>query len=713
MPEFDEVRIARIVKQLRQNRAPHDARLRVRRMMIEMAADAYVPGNGTGTNIPEPFDKSRLVFQVLIGEVARGVQQYTAMVAANGPKVSVPPLLIDRKEITDRVDRYATEQERLLMTLWESAGGWRAQQKVTYSGCWGRFGAYFTLRRDTAYGMPSRKYYGDMTDDELAALKDAGRVTPEPIEAPDGNLGYAESGTEYLERRKQHAKDAAVSARSLYTLDTYPPDVIYPAFDAASYTAGGGIDPKYCAAVLSVPSLDCGPGSDYAKDHHRLTGSKDDVEKYGLYRDKSGAIIGGITQGGEYDSGESWTYTIFGTRTEVYCLVSSSPDSVGTLVWYCEHDFGANPFEIVPSFFTDSSRPGGEFSSPMEAVFSKAPILSQLETLLALVAGYNATARWVIIQENGSVVDADTGDPKDVTSTPAIGGQPKQTEIVSGKPFLLTLEADLLFKLVEFYSAELKLDLPSDAATGAESTTGTAWGLRQMIERQLAQLGQPARNSADGIKAIMTRWLRDLRAASARGEIENVYALPLSGGKSDKHTPRSLLEFDPANLVEAITVTQSSDTAQAKVIKQQAGIEALKAGVETMRGYLEHFTDEDDPRGKEIELVAYDLQRFSTYGDQSKILPNSALYAFALALRGEMSQRLMAHPPFAIATAMDMATQAQAAAQQAQAALPPPPQDGNMAEAVGARQPGMGMSADIPGSPGGALPEPVAPGVTA
>lgn len=705
--EFTPDRISAIVKRMRQGRREHDARLRVRRMFLEMAADAYVEGNGTGTNIPEPFDKSRLTFKVLVGEVAKGAIQYAAMTAANAPTVTVPPVAIDRPDVTQTVDKRAAEQERLLSTLWETAGGRRKQWQVSYSQSWGRVGWYFTLPRDRAWGMPDRAYYEDLTDDEIEGLKASGRVTPEPIRNAEGVLSYAETGEAYLERRKRSAQQSAISARSLFVLDAYPPDVVYAESDA------DGV--KWAAAVLEVPAYDCGPGSDYAKGAHRLSGTQEDVSQYGLYNDH-GMIRGGVTRGGEpgVHSGTTWTYTIFGTRSEVYCLVSSTPESVGTLVWYAEHDLGDCPFVPVPGYYTDSTRPGGEYSSPMEAVFAKAPLLSQLETLLALVAGYNATARWVIILPDGKVqlLDEQSGEPISVGTAAAIGSQPKQTEIVAGQPFLLTLDADLLFQLVGFYSDLLRLDLPSDAATGNEGASGTAWALRQMIEQQLTLLQQPVDNHADGVQGIMRRWMHCMREANNRGELETVYAFALPGKKRDRRAVRGLIEFDPAHLIDSIVVNQSSDTAQAKIVKDQVGIEKLAAGTVTMRDYLEYYADEPDARQAEIELVAYDLQRFALYGDSTKLVPGSVLHDFALALRGRISQRLFElAPAYAIATAESMATDAlaQFEASQQPAAGAVPGEQGNVAEAAGLRQPGVGMAEEQVGEPGGGQIPPVAP----
>lgn len=698
-PRFTEKQIGSIVQRMRQDRASHDARLKVRRMLIEMAADATVEGNGTGTNIPAPFNKSSLIIQTLIGEVPRAVEQYASMIGANQPRVTVPPVAIDRPDVTKTVDKHASEQERLLATLWDNAGGRRKQRQVTRSQAWGRVGWYFTLPRDKAWGLPDRTYYGDLSDDELAALKDAGRVTPEPIQRPEGGYAYAESGGAYLERRKRTAQQKAISARSLFTLDAYPPDVVYAQRDSDGVKLG--------AIVLEVPSSDCGPGSEYAKQYAQRSGASRhpdyDEAKFGLYRDHEGRIRGGVTTGGEASDGQTWCYTIFATRDEVYCLVGSSPSATGTLIWYAEHDLGDCPLVPAPGFYTDSSRPGGEYSSPMEAVFSRAPIINQLETLLTNVAAWNALGRFVIVKPDGALLEEPkTGDPVMVTSEKMLGAHPGEVEIVAGTPMQLEINADLLLKLLEFYVGQLQQDLPSGVATGQEGrSSGTAWGDRQMLEQQLSGLSEPVDNHAEAVKGVMTRWIHCMRKASERGELETVYAFALPGKRQDKRSVRGLIEFDPAHLVDAILVHQSSDTAQSRILKQQAYMEMHAGGFKTMRQVLEDGMDEEDARQSEIDLVAYELRRLAMYGDQSKILPNSALYDFAMALRGELSQQLMAHPPFAIATAKQMASEAMMQAQASMAPAGMPPQEGNPAAAAGLKQPGIGMPLTPTGEPGG------------
>ena len=107
---FTVEQIGAITKQVRANRAVHDVRLHTRRLLIEMAEDAYDASNLTGTYVIPPFNKSSMIIQVMIGEVARGVQQYAGMISSNPPRFIVPPIAIDRPDVAKSVDRRAAEQ---------------------------------------------------------------------------------------------------------------------------------------------------------------------------------------------------------------------------------------------------------------------------------------------------------------------------------------------------------------------------------------------------------------------------------------------------------------------------------------------------------------------------------------------------------------------------------------------------------------------------
>lgn len=679
---FDEKQIAHIVSQMRRDRAEHDERLRTRRLLIEMATESYLQGNATGTNVPAPYTKSQLAIQVMLGDIVKAMQQYAAIFTANTPQITVTPIVVNRDTATARVDRKMGDQEALLNSMWESMGGPQAQKKIGMSQAWGRVGWYFVMPRDQLGGLPERKYYDDLTDEQVAELKAGGGITPEPIEGPDGKRKYAESGERYVTRHTEAARARATD--SMFALTTFAPDTVYPAYDA------DGV--KWAAAVLETPAYDFGPGSAYAMSHAKLNGLDVDTSKWGLYYDAGEKrIVGGVTQGGEDKTASNrWTYTIFVTREEVYCLASNSPESAGTLIWYAEHNGGRCPLIPAPAFHTDSSRPGGEYSSPMEAMFAIAAPFNQAMTLLALATSFNATARFVLVREDGSLVpDPITGDPKVLVSDTAMGMDPTKLEIVSGTPMQLKIDVESLFKLAEFYEAKKDTYAPSSAVIGAEGYAGsTAWGMQQAIAQGLADQQQPVDNNAQAVKEINL-----LCIAWMRQREETIYAISLPGKRSDARSVQGLIEFDPKDLVTSINVKQSSNTAQAKIVTEAAGREALAAGTVNLRGYLERYTDIDDARAEEINIYADRLFQMAAFGTSDTIQPGSIAYDYMLALRGEMSQKMLSIPSVALRTATDMALGAQSSAaqqtlQQAQA--------GQAQIIPEARQPGQGMAMTPP-----------------
>lgn len=695
---FDVKQISSIVRQMRQDRRDHDERLRRRRLLIEMATEAYIAGNGTGTNIPPPFTKSQLAIQVMLGDIVKAQQQYTAIFTANTPQITVTPIVVNRDTATDRVDQKMGDEERLLNALWEAMGGPQAHKRIGMSQSWGRVGWYFVMPRDQLGGLPERRYYDDLTDAEIEELQATGGLTPEPIEAPDGKRRYAESGESYVHRRTEAAR--AKAADSMFALSTFSPDVVYAEYDA------DGV--KWAAAVLEVPAYNFGPGSDYAKAHAKLNGKDADIEKWGLYYDRSqNRIVGGVTTGGEPDvhTANRWTYTIFATREEVYCLASNSPDGSGELVWHAEHNGGRCPLVPAPGFLTDSTRPGGEYSSPMEAMFAIAAPFNQAMTLLALATSFNATARWVLVREDGSLVpDPVTGDPKVLVSDTALGLDPTKVEVVSGTPMQLKIDVESLFKLAEFYEAKKDTYMPSAAVVGGEGYSGsTAWGMQQAIEQGLADMKQPVDNHANAVKEVMLLcivWMRQRE--------ETIYAVSLPGKRSDARSVQGLIEFDPKDLVTSINVKQSASTAQSKIVTRAAGQEALTAGTVTLRGFFEQFTDEDDARAAELNIYADRLFQVAAFGTSDAIQPGSVAWDYMLALRGEMSQKLLAIPTVAIRTATDMALNAQShAAQQQLTMTQQSAGQANLADEMGMGQPGLGGRPTTP--PAGANVAPALP----
>ena len=226
-PLWNEERIGSALRELYREYAPHLTRMRVRRMLLELADDAK-HDDRTGTHLPKPYDKSKLILKTLIGDAQDVVQNYTARVSANEPQTSVIPVSMSRSSVGNRVEERAAEQERLLMSQWAAVHGRLAQRQSAWSQAWGRAGWYLTLPRDASWGLPDRQYFEDLTDDEIASMRERGEVV---ASTEDDGPPLVESAESWLERRRAASQARAISGRSLFTLEEFGPDMVLPRYD--------------------------------------------------------------------------------------------------------------------------------------------------------------------------------------------------------------------------------------------------------------------------------------------------------------------------------------------------------------------------------------------------------------------------------------------------------------------------------------------------
>ena len=564
--QWSEEQIGSALRELWHEYGPHHTRMRVRRMLLELADDAK-HDDRTGTHLPKPYDKSKLILKTLIGDAQDVVQNYTARLSANEPQTSVIPVALSRSRVARRVEERAAEQERLLMSQWQSVHGRLAQRQA-------------------------------------------------------------------------------------------------------------GV-------------------------------SEDDVERYRLYLGKDGKIAGGVTRGGEPGSQrgrERWTLARFLTRDEVYYYVTETPEAGGgTVIWHDIHGGGQVPLIPVPGMYTDSSAPGAEFASLMESVFALTPIINQIETLLSNVATWDALGRFVIEDPGGQLFADDSGEPLIMSTEDMVGLDPQDVNIVKGRVRQLTIDAGLLFQLLDFYSSRLDRSKPAPVTEGQAAATAAAWQVRQLLESSGELLEQAVSNHAEAVKQVQLLWIRWMRMLD-----EPIYAFAAPDHRKNDRSVRGLIEFDPTDLVESIRVEQSTQSAQQRVVLRQAGIELLQAGRIDEHEFYEHYDLAEDPEEAVVRAWAQRAVDIVMLGTTSGVDPDSVLADVVKAVRGRITMELLDRSPnFALAQAEQMAAQAaQAAGPVGPVPAGPVPGGPGAAGPLGGGVPG-GLGAllgGLGGVPGGPIP---------
>ena len=696
MSELSEREISSVLNQLEQDFMPFITQMKVRRMLIERFQSGTISVQDSarlGTYVPPPFDQSNLIIRTIGGEVVEGVQHYAARIAANPPQPVVPRITTSSRVPKD-IEEKAAEQERLLAALWASAKGPSLQYQIGWSQSWCRSGWYLTLPRDASWGLPDRSYFTDLDDETLEKMRSDEYLSPEP--ADDGR--WMESGGSWIKRRREAAKKNAVDAKPLFTLEAIPGDMVRFRQDR------DGI--KFAYVVEEVPSFEFRPGSDLMQDLAKRSGvAEADISHFGIHI-SDGKVTMGVTAGGEEESAGQGNSPAFNfirafDRECVYYLVAS-PGKIAsaTLLWHAPHGALRVPLVPVPGIRTDSRRPGSEFSCPMEQVFAYAPLLNQIETLLSNAAAYNALPRYVIEKEDGSLIVDEKGDPKTIVGGPTPGLDPSEAQVVEGKLRQLVIDAGLLERLLQIYAQQLDKAMPPDVTRGEGGTSGAAWAIRQLLSAAQADLEQPVSNHAGAVKEIFEIWTTWLRLLDVP-----VYALSIPRNRGNMRAVRGLIEVDPADLIGGFEVVQSKDSASDRIVLQQHGNELLKAGLIDMRRYLEEYALEQDPVQAEKDLwIQKTVDIVMGVGPPAP--PNTVLAQVVQAVQGRLFLAMMERSPNAAlmqAELLAMQAQAQNPAQQGMTVSGTEPhnqpESGNPAEANGIRQPGVGSSLSLPGSP--------------
>ena len=225
--------------------------------------------------------------------------------------------------------------------------------------------------------------------------------------------------------------------------------------------------------------------------------------------------------------------------------------------------------------------------------------------------------------------------------------------------------------------------------------------LRQQIEQINETLREPAENHATAMKMVFRLWIRWMRMID-----RPVFAFLAPGHRTSKGNERALIEIDPADLTEAIVVSQDSQSASDRIVLDQVGIEKLEKGLIDRETYYEEYARVEDPQDA---MLRQDLERIRSavmYGDNNQIQPGSLMADVVDAVRGKITYELLRRSPnFAIATSEAMTAEQQMAAQQQLPGMGMTgtgiaETGGNVAGAMGVRQPGIGMPFDLQGTPG-------------
>lgn len=694
-----EIQTEAIIRLLTDQRMRHQetiTRMRVRRLLINRDI-AAMGTNETGTLLPPPFEKTSLAIRTMLGETAKAVQHYVSRIAANKPEVSVVPLMM-RDNVSVAAQRKAGLQERFDNTLWEENGGDAAQQQCAWAQTVGGAGYYLTLPRDATFGLPDRLVFEHETDDEIEALRQHGKLSPVQRKLPSGKMVYVEAADVWAARRKQAAQQWA--GRQLFSLKAYPRDMVLREKDA------DGI--KWAAIIEQIPGDLLAPGGDLARAAERMDGQ---LYPYGLIRDSSGAIIGGISNGQPPESQHyAGFYNLirFFTREEQIIMVSGAGSVDGAKVVYRgKHGCTVQgvptcPVVEVPFQVTDSYTPGQEFATPLEQVFAYVPIINQILTLRSNASAYNLLPRWVVELRDGTTLRGEDGEPQMVAQDTVPGLDPSQAAAYPGTVKQLTIETESTDDVLEFLVNRLESVMPAPVMSGVSGTSAPAWQVHQLIQQGQMNSQPAVNNHADAVSLVVQMWhgwLRQLDVPVC------FYSAP--GARKERATFKALLEFDPKDLTDSILVSQELTTDEEAVVRVQVGLEMRAAGKLTDEEYYRDYA-----RKQDVEQAIIDQEVQKVYDHVIGGIPappGSVIQIVADGVRGQLNyQLLQMSPNYAIASAEAMAMQATQTMSTAGA-----PQGGefpsdsgqpNVADKAGVSVPGMGQAPTLSGQLGGNRP---------
>lgn len=688
-------------------------RMKTRRMFVSTDPKAW-GSNLTGTMVPHPYNESPVTVRMMLGDGMKAAAIAASRLTANQPDIAVIPLSTT-STLNVTASRKAGEQERLDSQLWHENGGADNQWKAAWAKSVGGAAFWLTLPRDADFGLPDRLYVTE-DDDEYAALKASGKLSAVPYGATgEGKLVYAEHGDVWAARRKSAMQEHAVSGRNLFSLSVYPRDMVIADRDRESK------DLKRGAIIEEIPVSECAPGSTFAMSIAKakgLTGAE--REQWGIvWSTDRKKIIGGITQGGPLNSAvaayDAFTLIRYFDREEMVILVAPRGSVQGaTEVYRGKHNCrvqGAPACPLVedPFYRTDINVVGKEYATALDPVFAWLAPINQLLTLRSQVSVYNSTPRLVGELHDGADMEDDDGQPIAGNSVPVPGLSASEIGWYPGKITQLLISDPGMIDTLRVALEQLANVMPSfgSDASGADAP---GWALQMRIQEQQEPYREPVRNGCQAITGIIQRWHSWMRQLDVP-----VYFFPMQGEKRGQRASRGLIEFDPADLVDSIRVTQDVATSSEAVVRTQIGMEQWSATLIDDEEYYEKYARVQDAREAVIRRWVQIVTNYVMTGALPPVPPGGQPGATPMvqiigdAVRGRVHYELIQqNDTYAIGVAKQMVAQAQMQQQAAQMAQQQsmPDGSGNVAEAAGAAVPGMGMANSLqqqlgPNVPGG------------
>ena len=674
--------IISLVQAQRQAHTKTNLSMRVRRALI--SRDDSVEAQYTGTLIPAPFNKTSMAIRTMTSYPTEVTQHFASRLSANIPRFAVTPVSATGS-IGVTIDKRAGEQERFDASLWEEMGGRAEQWTWGWAASLGGVGYYLCLPRDADFGLPSRIEV-DESDDLYQLMRKTGKLSSY-VGTRGDKMIYAEHGDVWAGRRKQASKQRAIDARSLFTLKAYPRDMVVRECDRDGL--------KWAAFTEEIPLSACGPGSEVGQLWAKATGKpQDDWGMFGVFV-QDGKIVGGVAQGGPVDT--RWSSTVdvitlirfFDRMDQVIMVAPRGSVYGGAEVYRGKH--GCNiggipqvPVEEVPFFRTDVNVPGQEFSTPVDRIFAYASLINQIMTLRSNATAFNLIPRWVVELKDGTVLRGADGEPKVVNAEQVPGLDPQEAAAYQGTLRQLTIETADSDELLKLYLEQVMEAMPSPVTSGVSGSSAPAWQVQQLIQQAQEILRQPVDNHAKAVQRTIQKchgWLRQLDTP--------VYFSSAPGHRQNRRSVRGLIEINPKELTDNVSVTQELDTPSERSVLVEQGRSLLAQGLITYEEFFRDYRKVQDERQAVIDMY---IQQGVT-----AIMP-TVVQTAAAAVQGQITYELLnMSPNFALASARQTATMAQQ----------PPPEGGPGPMAV----PGQGLAPNLDAQRG--VPEQTVEPVTA